>query len=822
MRRIFPLALFLACGTAAAQTCGWSNHFSTTILSNGAAAPQVRAQCITDNGLIIAGYFRRAGGVDVTNIARWDGTTFHPLGSGVTFFGTPGVVSCLTLYQPGGSSQPLLFAGGLFDTAGGVPAPNLAMWDGSAWHAIPGTPTSSGSEFLSIENLAVADPDGEGPQPESLIVSVSSFIGIGPGFVNSGQLWAWDGMNWTALSAANGDFVGSVAAYAPTAAPPLMYSVGGRSSGADCLRFSSTTFTRYDAAGAAVLLSSECDQTECNQPPCPVPVYSQTITFDPDAGGPSAGQLLLLGSFESAFGAAAHNLAAFDGTSWSQFAGGADGVRTLFSLSDPGTGRPSLYAAGNNLSVGGITAPNLARLDSTGWTAIPVGLAGAVTSMVPFTPPGSTPSIYVGGVTSAGVSVPGWSRLTPYGWAPIGQCLNNEVHALASFAPAGQPASLYAGGAFTTAAGQLASSLARWDGAQWSPVVNLNNHVDCMAASGQYLAIGGKFTLDNLPTGGVALYDGNQLTRLGTGMNTPVHALAWFNGQLYAGGEFTIAGGTPAVGIARWTGSAWAPLGAGPNNHVDALAVYDDGDGPALYVGGKFTAIGGLAASHIARWDGAAWSALPIFGPDGDVETLCVHDDGSGPALYIGGSFTSIGYFAPTRIGRFQHGAISPFIADFNGAVRALASFDPDGPGKTPPILAVGGDFTARNEKPAYHGALWDGAAWTHLTIDNSVLALAQFRAPNAPTAAMYFGGSFGTMDGMPTTFIADYTRCVCYANCDASTSAPILNVNDFICFLNLFAAASPAANCDGSTTPPVLNVADFNCFLNAFAAGCP
>ena len=28
-------------------------------------------------------------------------------------------------------------------------------------------------------------------------------------------------------------------------------------------------------------------------------------------------------------------------------------------------------------------------------------------------------------------------------------------------------------------------------------------------------------------------------------------------------------------------------------------------------------------------------------------------------------------------------------------------------------------------------------------------------------------------------------------------------------------------ANCDHSTTPPILNVLDFSCFLNQFAAGC-
>jgi hypothetical protein len=61
-----------------------------------------------------------------------------------------------------------------------------------------------------------------------------------------------------------------------------------------------------------------------------------------------------------------------------------------------------------------------------------------------------------------------------------------------------------------------------------------------------------------------------------------------------------------------------------------------------------------------------------------------------------------------------------------------------------------------------------------------------------------------------------------CYANCDASTQAPVLNVADFTCFLNRFAAGESYANCDNSTEVPVLNVADFTCYLNAFATGCP
>src|SRR5690606_33170604 len=61
-----------------------------------------------------------------------------------------------------------------------------------------------------------------------------------------------------------------------------------------------------------------------------------------------------------------------------------------------------------------------------------------------------------------------------------------------------------------------------------------------------------------------------------------------------------------------------------------------------------------------------------------------------------------------------------------------------------------------------------------------------------------------------------------CYANCDGSTSQPVLNVNDFICFQTAFAAGDTYANCDGSTNQPILNVNDFICFQTQFAQGCP
>jgi hypothetical protein len=77
-----------------------------------------------------------------------------------------------------------------------------------------------------------------------------------------------------------------------------------------------------------------------------------------------------------------------------------------------------------------------------------------------------------------------------------------------------------------------------------------------------------------------------------------------------------------------------------------------------------------------------------------------------------------------------------------------------------------------------------------------------------------------------PPTFNMTFTLTghviTCYANCDESTEAPILNVNDFVCFQYEFVQGSPYANCDGSSIPPILNVNDFICFTQRFAAGCP
>ncbi|MCA9277761.1 MAG: hypothetical protein H6815_03135 [Phycisphaeraceae bacterium] len=55
-----------------------------------------------------------------------------------------------------------------------------------------------------------------------------------------------------------------------------------------------------------------------------------------------------------------------------------------------------------------------------------------------------------------------------------------------------------------------------------------------------------------------------------------------------------------------------------------------------------------------------------------------------------------------------------------------------------------------------------------------------------------------------------------CYADCDGDGD---LDIFDYICYGNAYAANDPYADCDGNG---VLNVFDYICFGNAYAAGCP
>jgi hypothetical protein len=102
--------------------------------------------------LYAGGQFTMAGGVPVNSVAKWDGNTWAPLGSGIT--GPASTVYSIVPFDDGTGAQ--LYANGHFLVAGGVPVSNIAKWDGTTW-----APVDSGTNCDRIASMTVFD-DGSG------------------------------------------------------------------------------------------------------------------------------------------------------------------------------------------------------------------------------------------------------------------------------------------------------------------------------------------------------------------------------------------------------------------------------------------------------------------------------------------------------------------------------------------------------------------------------------------------------------------------------------------------------------------------------------
>jgi trimeric autotransporter adhesin len=270
-------------------------------------------------------------------------------------------------------------------------------------------------------------------------------------------------------------------------------------------------------------------------------------------------------------------------------------------------------------------------------------------------------------------------------------------------------------------------------------------------------------------------------------MDYQIKALAVFDDgggpALYAGGMFDTAGGVPASGIAKWDGATWSPLGEGMNAGVLALAVADDGGGPALFAGGGFTLAGGMPANRIAKWDGASWSALGQ-GMDQGVLALTVADDGGGPALFAGGTFTSAGGAPANLVAKWDGGAWSALGSGvppgFGAMIMAMSGFD----GGTGPALYVGGLFTSAGGVAAANIARWDGSNWSPLGGGVNLPAGAFARFDDGAGEALYVGGGFTSALDSHDSYLAKWGCAAiapapgCYGNpatLSALSPAPIV-----------------------------------------------
>src|SRR5205085_8632736 len=91
--------------------------------------------------------------------ARWNGSGWSSLGSGVQgtdYLGNP-YVNVSTLAVSGHD----LYVAGYFSTVGGIPATNMAKWNGSSWSAFP-SPIDSLNEptfWGSVNGLTISGND---------------------------------------------------------------------------------------------------------------------------------------------------------------------------------------------------------------------------------------------------------------------------------------------------------------------------------------------------------------------------------------------------------------------------------------------------------------------------------------------------------------------------------------------------------------------------------------------------------------------------------------------------------------------------------------
>ena len=261
---------------------------------------------------------------------------------------------------------------------------------------------------------------------------------------------------------------------------------------------------------------------------------------------------------------------------------------------------------------------------------------------------------------------------TSNAWSAVGNGLGSGISNAFGTSFATYNGDLIVGGFFANASGVAdTKSLARWDGtafhslgtgwafdsvnAVWSLLTS-----DAIGGQNRVYIGGGFETIAGQPAGCVAMWDGTALTPIASsmtlvGINPIVPALATFDDgqgggtQLYIGGRFSAIDGVPANMVARWNGTTWSAVGTTlvPRNaaaEVDCFLVFDDGTGPALYAGGTNLRVNNETINRATvKWDGTTWSAVGQA-LTGRTWSLAAFDDGSGTKLYAGGTQAGVGF----------------------------------------------------------------------------------------------------------------------------------------------------------------------------------
>ncbi|HEX6811868.1 MAG TPA: hypothetical protein VF384_09630 [Planctomycetota bacterium] len=597
--------------------------------------------------------------------------------------GVDGYVNAMTNWDPDGAgpATPVTVVGGRFWVAGSVVTDHLATYDPAtgAWGALGGIgPAMSLAEVYALAVM----PNGD-------LVVGGMFSSVGG--VTANSIARWNGSVWSPLG--NG-FNGRVRALAVMPNGDLVAGGDFIGSFAQVARWNGTT---WSSLGPGLQM-----------PWWEMGVHALAVL--PNGDLVAGGEFWLDGSVPAGC------LARWDGIRWSALGGLVDNYVHALVVGPNG----DLFAGGEFYSAGGVPAEKVARWDGVTWSAVGQPYSVGTVRSLALLPNGNL----VAGQSDWLPGIAQWNGTT---WSALGAGIlgagPGRVEALALL-PNGD---LMAGGWFGGDGTLGALSIARWNGAVWSPLGS--GFSGPLSASARLpngdLVVGGRFaSIGGLSAWGVARHDGVSWTPLGTGLKGWVEALAVRpNGDLVAGGHFDIPGGVSDALVARWDGTTWHPLATwlDPNHRASALAVLPNGD---LVVGGRL----GPQLGTVARWNGTAWSPLGGFGAR--VNALLVLPNGhvvaAGEDRYIkrfdGATWTMLGHLFDQP----------------NTAVRALAAM-PNGD------LVAGGGLMSMGGVAMRGLARWNGAAWQPLggLADATIYALEVL-----PGGDLAVGGVFTTAAG--------------------------------------------------------------------------
>ncbi len=509
--------------------------------------------------LYAGGVFRTAGSVFVNSVARWNGTVWSALGKGVG--GEPFQISSVITLATSGTT---LYAGGTFMTAGDVPAKRIARWNGTSWSALGSGIEGNADLGIGVSRLAVLGNTLYVGGRFTSAGGVSAF-----NFAKwSGTAWSavpanLEGGPWAfAISKTNllvgGNFL------LPNRRPlnGIAKLVGNSWTNVD-----TDVPLSVDAPVLALgqlgtnLLVGGSFTSAGGKPVNSIVAWSNAGWTNLGSGfsGPvsalaqSSAGVYAGGDFRWAGAVTVNNIARWSGGRWSPV-----GQGFIVPVTALATSGEDVYAGGALVATFP-TSAQVGRWDGLLWRLLGTGFTSSSTSGEIYSLLAVDGGLFAGGrfTTTGRTSVQNIARWDGTAWRPVGQGLNGAVRSMLWW-----NGGLLVGGEFTRTAGTgiqtAVSGLAQWTGTAWAPLgFGANGSVNAMAIAGSRLVLGGSFTQVTNAAGQtvlakhVAIGNGSEWSALGAGLNGSVVALSVSGAELWVGGYFSSAGGKVSPYVAR-------------------------------------------------------------------------------------------------------------------------------------------------------------------------------------------------------------------------------------------------------------------------------